>query len=92
MKVKWTDGAADDLTEITEYIGRESPDSARRVSKPVYDLSMSLADFPHKGPKRKSDDACELLCTPLSCVILYEIIGDAIFIQGIVHTSRNSSL
>ena len=75
-----------------DYIRRGSPDSARRVAKTIYDLIMSLATFPHKGHKGKPEDGYEMVCTPWSYVIIYEIIGEGIFIQGIIHTSRNRPL
>lgn len=35
MRVIWTEGAAQDLTEIVNYIADDDPQAARRVAKTV---------------------------------------------------------
>jgi plasmid stabilization system protein ParE len=89
MKVRWSEGAAEDLEDIVEFIKRKSTESARRVAEGIYERSMSLGDFPHKGRKRRSDDAWELVCDPWPYVIIFEFIGEAIQIEGIVHLSQD---
>jgi plasmid stabilization system protein ParE len=37
MNVVWTEGAAQDLTEIIDYIADDSPEAARRVAKHIFD-------------------------------------------------------
>jgi plasmid stabilization system protein ParE len=89
MKVRWTVGAADDLEQIVGFIRRGSPESARRVAEDIYERSMALGGFSHKGRKRTSDNAWEIPCHPWPYVIIFEYVGEAIEIQGIVHTSQD---
>jgi plasmid stabilization system protein ParE len=80
MKIIWTLGAANDLTE-----------AGRRVAKVIYDQTMSLASMPYRGRKRISDSARELVFAPWPYVAVYEIIEEKIYIEGIRHTSRETS-
>ena len=89
MKIIWTEGAANDLTEIVGFIMDDSPDAARRVAKVIYDQISSLVPMPHRGRKRLSDNARELVFSPWPYVAVYEVIDDKIFIEGIRHTARN---
>jgi addiction module RelE/StbE family toxin len=90
MKIVWTAGAANDLTEIVDYISRESAEAARRVAKVIYDETLNLASMPNRGRKRSTDDARELIFAPWPYVAVYEIIDDIVFIEGIRHTARDS--
>lgn len=92
MKVVWTDGAAEDLISIVDYIRKDSEDAGRRVAKTIYERAMSLGAFPHKGHRRRSEDGYELVCRPWPYVIIYEILDEAVFIEGIIHTSRDRAL
>ena len=89
MKVFWTEGAAEDLREIVGYIGRSSENAGRRVARTIYERTTTLATFPHIGRKRTREDVYELVCVPWPYIVVYEIIDDAIFIEGVVHTSRD---
>ncbi len=91
MKIIWTEGAANDLTEIVDYISRDSFEAGRRVAKVIYDQTMSLTSMPYRGRKRSLDDARELLFIPWPYVAIYEVIDEIIFIAGIRHTSRKPS-
>lgn len=90
MKVIWTEGAANDLTEIVDYISQDSPEAARRVAKVIYEQTLSLASMPYRGRTRTTDDARELVFAPWPYVAVYEIIDDKVFIEGIRHTARDS--
>jgi plasmid stabilization system protein ParE len=41
-----------DLDEIGEYIGRDSPDTAKRVVDEIFNAVSALAPFPHRGHRR----------------------------------------
>ncbi len=90
MKVIWTDAAADDLEEIHAYIRRDSADSARHVAKAIYDRIMRLRSPLYNG-RRREDGAFELVIPDLPYIVLYEVVGEAIFIHAVRHTSRDWS-
>lgn len=50
MRLRWTEPAVHDLTQICDYIeqhGRSG--SARRVALSIYESVSGLADFPERG-------------------------------------------
>lgn len=44
--------AAQDITEIWEYIARENPLAARRVREDIQETIRALVDFPDRGHRR----------------------------------------
>jgi toxin ParE1/3/4 len=90
VKVIWTEGAAEDLTRIVEYISQDDAEAGRRVAKVVYDATMSLGSMPYRGRKR-SDGSREIVFAPWPYVAVYEIIDVEVFIEGIRHTARDWS-
>jgi plasmid stabilization system protein ParE len=89
LKVIWTDAAANDLEEIHNYIQRDSPDSAQRVAKLIYDRIMRLTSPLYRGRPREEDSAFEFVMPSLPYIILYEIVGEGIIVIAIRHTSRD---
>jgi len=45
-------GAAQDITEIWDYIAADSPQAARHVREEILDAIRALAAFPHQGHVR----------------------------------------
>lgn len=91
MRVIWTEGAAQDLTDIVNYIADDDPKAARRVAKFVFDTLMSLGSIPYRGRKRSADNSRELVFAPWPYIAVYEVIDDKVFIKGIRHTARDWS-
>jgi len=89
VKVIWTEAAADDLEEIHNYIQKDSPDSAQRVAKLIYDRIMRLASPLYRGRPREEDSAFEFVMASLPYIILYDIVGERIIITAVRHTSRD---
>ncbi|MFQ5674208.1 MAG: type II toxin-antitoxin system RelE/ParE family toxin, partial [Nitrospinales bacterium] len=48
-KIIWTEPAVHDLSEIAEYIGRDSQYYAARIVQAVYELAENLSTFPLRG-------------------------------------------
>jgi len=49
VQVKWMPGAIADLNEIGEYIARDDPDAADRVTQRIWDVAHGLGRLPRKG-------------------------------------------
>lgn len=90
MKVVWTEGAVQDLTEIVDYIADDSPEAARRVARHIFESLARLGATPHRGRKRAVDSSRELVFAPWPYVAVYELIDGAVYIKGIRHAARDS--
>jgi plasmid stabilization system protein ParE len=91
MNVVWTEGAAQDLTEIVDYIAGDSPEAARRVAKHIFDSLTRLGATPYMGRKRAADSSRELVFVPWPYVAVYEVIEGQVYIKGVRHTARDST-
>jgi len=91
MTVIWTEGAAQDLTAIVDYIAGDDPQAARRVAKAVFDGVMSLSSMPHRGRGRPTDSSREMVFAPWPYLAVYEVVDSKVYIKGIRHTSRDWS-
>ena len=91
MKVIWTDGASNDLEAIADYIRADKPDAAHRVTNTIYDAIMRLPSFPYRGRIRDEDSSLEYVLPTVPYIVLYEVIGERIFVKGIHHASQDRS-
>ena len=74
MRIRWTTTAADDLSNIVEYIRRDNPAAARRVAKTLLEGVARLRKFPHIGRLGLTDNTRELIFAPLPYILVYEIV------------------
>jgi plasmid stabilization system protein ParE len=89
-KIIWTEPAVESLSEIVEFISRDSEYYAARVAKAIYEVVESLAVFPLRGrvvPEFKRDDFRELIYQ--SYRIIYKVQANHIAVLSIVHSSRD---
>ncbi len=61
--------AAQDITEIWEYIADDNPLAARRVREEIYGAIRALLPFPHQGHKRP-----DLTSRPLRFLLIREYL------------------
>ena len=64
MKLIWTDGAVEDLTQAVAFLARSSTDASARLAEAVLSRVELLQAMPYTGRKRRSDTAYELLISP----------------------------
>jgi antitoxin ParD1/3/4/toxin ParE1/3/4 len=82
--------AAQDITEIWEYIAEDSPLAARRVRKEILDGIRALVAFPHQGYRRP-----KLTSRPLrfklvrDYVIAYAPDKKPLWVVAVFHGRRN---
>jgi plasmid stabilization system protein ParE len=86
-------GAAQDITEIWEFIARDSPLSAKRVREEILDAFRKLVAFPHQGHSRR-----DLTSRPLrfqivrDYLIAYAPDEKPITVIAVVHGRRSPRL
>jgi toxin ParE1/3/4 len=88
IPVRWTPEAADDLTNIVQYIRLDHPEAARRVADTILAGVTSLRKFPNRGRRGKVPSTRELLFSPWPYVAVYEVLDNQIQVVRIRHTSK----
>lgn len=70
MRVRWTDPAARDLTQICDYIQEhDSGTIARRVALSIYERVSTLMEFPDRGRPGRIKGTRELVLTGLPYIL-----------------------
>lgn len=87
MKVIWTPEAERDRQDIWEFITTDNPHAAARMDQLFGDAAAGLADFPMLGHPGKIPGTRELVPHE-SYRLVYEINGETVWIQAVVHTAR----
>ncbi len=90
MRIRWTQPAAHDLTNICEYIEEHAtPAIARRVALSIFRSVNSLEKFPHLGRAGRKVDTRELVITSLPYVAVYRVREEVIEILRILHGAQD---
>jgi len=89
MRVRWTEPAARDLTQVCDYIEEHDTSStARRVAISIYERLSALMEFPEKGRQGRKSGTRELIFTGLPYLAIYRIREDAVEILRILHGAQ----
>jgi plasmid stabilization system protein ParE len=89
MKVLWTRTAAGHLTDIYEYIARDSRRYAKRMVDRITGRSKQIAGHPESAPivPEYGDAAVrEVLEGPYR--VIYRIQSDAVIVLAVIHGAR----
>lgn len=90
MRIRWTEPAAHDLTQICDYIERhDGSATARRVALTIYQGVGSLLRFPHRGRPGRKPQTRELVFSGLPFLAIYRVREDVIEINRILHGAQN---
>jgi plasmid stabilization system protein ParE len=83
-------GAAQDITEIWEFIAEDNPLAARRVREEILDAMRKLVEFPQQGHKRP-----DLSSRPLrfqvvrDYLVVYASDEKPVVVIAVLHGRRN---
>ena len=89
MRLRWTKLASQDLDDIAEYIGQDSPASASRVILELMERAESmLVAHPAAGRAGRVLGTRELVIASLPYVIAYRVVESQIEILRVMHASR----
>jgi plasmid stabilization system protein ParE len=90
MEVVWTKKASNELEAIYKFINKESPQNAVIVFNGIYDLAISLPDFPFKFPKEPRINIEKVRFAVLwNYKIIYSVESDCILILRVFNTKQN---
>jgi toxin ParE1/3/4 len=86
-QVRWTEEASQWLHTIHDYIAVESPRSAQKVVKGIYERAQLLADFPEIGYvyQREPDGVVRILLYGHYRIAYQVGDGGTVVILGIFH-------
>jgi len=88
--VKWSKPAKLDLTQIHDYIARDSKFYAKKVSIEIVEKSEILNSFPEIGrivPEIEDLNIRELLI--YSYRLIYEVFPNKVDVLALIHSKRN---
>ena len=90
MRIRWTDPAVRDFTQICDYISEHgSAATARRVAISIYGQIGILAKFPESGRTGRQPETRELAFTGLPYLAVYRLRRDCAEILRILHGAQN---
>jgi len=89
MRIRWTQLAAGDLTQVCDYIEEhDGSEAARRVALSIYQRIETLLKFPQRGRLGRKTGTRELVLPELPYLVVYRIREDVIEISRILHGAQ----
>ncbi len=88
--VRWTEAAADDLSEAAEFIAKDSPFYATALVREARAAAFSLRRFADRGrvvPESNSPAIRELFIKHYR--LIYQVTIDHVFILAFIHGARD---
>ena len=85
IQVRWTELAAQDLEQISEYIRRDRPDAATAVARALFEAADSLSFMPGRGRVGRIPGTRELIVSGLPYIVVYRLTSTMIQILRIYH-------
>ena len=89
MRIRWSDPAVRDFTNICDYVEQHaSTQVARRIARLIYENIGALADFPESGRTGRKPDTRELVVARLPYIAVYRVQEGAVEILRILHGAQ----
>lgn len=88
MRIRWTEPAAAALDSIQDYIAKDNPRAAFKVSQRIGIAVSQLKEHPRIGRMGRVRGTFELVMYDLPYIVPYRIKKQEIHILSVYHTSR----
>ena len=89
MRIRWTEPAARDLTNICDYTEEHNgPEAARRTALRIYKCVSTLAQFPRRGRPGRKPGTRELVFPGLPFLAVYRVGEEVVEIDRILHGAQ----
>jgi addiction module RelE/StbE family toxin len=88
MQVKWLRLALADLEKAVAYIAQSNPDAAEKTAARIWEATQMLAHHPEIGRPGRVPNTRELFVPGTSYIVPYRVVGNAVQILRVLHTSR----
>ena len=88
MRIRWTEGAADNLTQVEEYIARDNPAAAVNTVLKIIATAEMLADYPALGKRGRERGTRELVVAGLPFFIIFALHREELVVIRVLHMSK----
>jgi len=88
VKLRWTDGAVEDLQSAHDYLEAENPKAAWDVLDRIMSAVERLEQFPQMGRPGRVDGSRELVVTGTPFLVAYRLKSESIQILAVLHAAR----
>ena len=89
MRLVWTARASANLEEIADYIARDSPEAAARVTRLILSSVAHLGEHPHLGKPGRVPGTRELVIARSPYIAASRIKHGNVEILAVRHGARN---
>lgn len=87
MKIRWTEGASNNLDHVEEYIAQDNPPAAIATVNKIIETAQILADYPTVGKRGRERGTRELVVAGLPYIVIYTVQREELVILRVLHTS-----
>ena len=88
MKLRWTDGAVEDLQAARDYLDSENPRAAWSAINRIMSAVERLEQFPQMGRPGRVARSRELVVTGTPLLVAYRLKGESVQILAVLHAKR----
>lgn len=88
MKLRWTDGAVENLQSAHEYLEAKNPRAAWEALERIVSAVERLERFPNMGRPGRIGGSRELVVTGTPFVVAYRVKGESVQILAVLHGAR----
>ncbi len=87
MRIRWTEGANNNLDHVEEYIAQDNPPAAVDTVNKIIETAQMLADYPTVGKRGRERGTRELVVSGLPYIVIYTVLREELVILRVLHTS-----
>ena len=88
MKIRWTDGAVEDLQSADEYIASDNEKAAAETVDRIVSAVETLEQFPQMGRTGRVAGTRELVVTGTLFIVAYRSERDTVQVLAVLYAAR----
>ena len=88
MTIVWSPRAIEHLAHLREYIARDNPNAANRITSALLEVVERLAKLPNLGRPGRVAGTRELVVSGTPYIISYRLRGDRLEIVAVFHARQ----
>jgi len=88
VKLRWTEGAVEDLRSAHDYLEAENPKAAWDAVDRIMSAVERLERFPKMGRSGRVEGSLELVVTGTPFLVAYRVKGESVQILAVLHGAR----